>query len=274
MSKLYISEYREINVNYLLKIIVTSKILILVVTLFMTAFSAYWAYSIAPIYESKALLKIGQFSTLQRDGEITHRFIESTDALAKELSYLFIGRSDNDASIIKITPDRRVNYIEILSEGLSPENSASVITNLLIFVQNEHLKAISNNRKQLQVALRTIIDKVNAVTEKQQKFLSDDVVYDNKDYSSLVNTLQLMSIIETDLGVGYIGQLLERKEQIELMLGDGFEENSKLVGEILTSVQPIRPHKSIIIIFGFFTGLFLSVAIIFYREVSLKRSDT
>jgi capsular polysaccharide biosynthesis protein len=69
-----------------------------------------------------------------------------------------------------------------------------------------------------------------------------------------------------------IGQLLERKEQIELMLGDGFEENSKLVGEILTSVQPIRPHKSIIIFFGFFTGLFLSVAIIFFRENLSKRS--
>ena len=51
----------------------------------------------------------------------------------------------------------------------------------------------------------SITDKVNAITEKQQKFLSDDVVYDNKDYTSLLNTIQLMSTIEIDLGVGYVG---------------------------------------------------------------------
>ncbi|HIL03835.1 MAG TPA: hypothetical protein EYG05_05115 [Candidatus Thioglobus autotrophicus] len=72
--------------------------------------------------------------------------------------------------------------------------------------------------------------------------------------------------MNSDLGVSVIGRMLERKEKLELLLSGEYEDNTTLVGEINTSNQPIRPRKIIIIFFGFFIGMFLSVAIVFSRE--------
>jgi len=267
VSKLYSSEYKEINVNYFLKMIAKSKIHIVILTLFTTLFSAYWAYSISPIYESKALLKIGQYHELERNGNIITKPLDSANELTQELSFLFIGNGDKQASIIKVFTKKNIeNYIEIVSEGASPEHSSDVIKNLVNYVQEKHFKVLLNNRKQQELMLKNIVDKVDTITNKQQKLLSKESSYENKDYKSLLNTLQLMSIINSDLGVSVIGRMLERKEKLELLLSGEYEDNTTLVGEINTPNQPIRPRKKIIIFFGFFIGLFLSVAIVFSRE--------
>ena len=267
MSKLYSSEYKEINVNYFLKMIAKSKINIVILTLFTTLFSAYWAYSSSPVYESNALLKIGQYHELERNGNIITKPLDSANELTQELSFLFIGNGDKQASIIKVFTKKNIeNYIEIVSEGASPEHSSDVIKNLVNYVQEKHFKVLLNNRKQQELMLKNIVDKVDTITNKQQKLLSKESSYENKDYKSLLNTLQLMSIINSDLGVSVIGRMLERKEKLELLLSGEYEDNTTLVGEINTPNQPIRPRKKIIIFFGFFIGLFLSVAIVFSRE--------
>jgi hypothetical protein len=247
--------------------IAKSKIHIVILTLFTTLFSAYWAYSISPIYESKALLKIGQYHELERNGNIITKPLDSANELTQELSFLFIGNGDKQASIIKVFTKKNIeNYIEIVSEGASPEHSSDVIKNLVNYVQEKHFKVLLNNRKQQELMLKNIVDKVDTITNKQQKLLSKESSYENKDYKSLLNTLQLMSIINSDLGVSVIGRMLERKEKLELLLSGEYEDNTTLVGEINTPNQPIRPRKKIIIFFGFFIGLFLSVAIVFSRE--------
>jgi capsular polysaccharide biosynthesis protein len=267
VSKLYSSEYKEINVNYFLKMIAKSKINIVILTLFTTLFSAYWAYSSSPVYESNALLKIGKYHKFERDGSTTVKPLDFANELTKELSFLFIGKGSKQASIVKITAQKNVeNYIEIVSEGITSKHSSGVIKNLVHYVQKEHLKILANNKKRHKVELRNIVDKVNAITNKQRKFLSKEITYADKDYTSLLNTLQLMSIINSDIGVGYIGQMLEKKEKLESLVNGEYEENTTLVGVIHTSDQPIKPKKEVIIFFGFFIGIFLSVAIVFFRE--------
>ena len=230
MSKLYSSEYKEINVDYLLKIIIKSKIHIVIVTLFMTLFSIYWAHSLEPVFESKALLKIGQYSNLQQSGDIEIVPLDSADELTRELSFVFIQDNKGDeskSSIVKVSFQENIeNYIEIVAEGLTSADTINTINGLLSYVQKEHSKELSRNRRKHEVELNNIIDKVSAITKKQRKFLSNDSIYDNKDYTSLLNTLQLMSIINSDLGIGYIGQMLERKAKLELILNGHYGENS------------------------------------------------
>jgi len=231
------------------------------------AFSIYVAYSLDPVYESKALLKIGQYHKFERNGDVSIKPLDSANELTKELSFLFIGKGSKQASIVKITAQKNVeNYIEIVSEGITSKHSSGVIKNLVHYVQKEHLKILANNKKRHKVELRNIVDKVNAITNKQRKFLSKEITYADKDYTSLLNTLQLMSIINSDIGVGYIGQMLEKKEKLESLVNGEYEENTALVGVIHTSDQPIKPKKEVIIFFGFFIGIFLSVAIVFFRE--------
>jgi LPS O-antigen subunit length determinant protein (WzzB/FepE family) len=75
-----------------------------------------------------------------------------------------------------------------------------------------------------------------------------------------------MAIINSDLGVGYIGQMLERKEKLELMLEKGYNKNSYLVGKISVSDHPIKPRKKIIVLFGLALGLLLSTLFVFLKE--------
>lgn len=272
MSELYNSKYKEINVNFLLKKIFESKIQILIISSLVVLFSTYWAYSINEEYESKALLKIGQYHVLEKNGNTSIKYLDSAKELTKELSFLFIDKGNEQASVVKIFTQKNIeNYIEIVSRGVTPEHSSSVIDNLVKHVQHNHSKILNSNKKQHELELKSVVDKINIITNKQQKLLLKDNLYDNESYTSLLNTLQLMSIINSDLGMGYIGQMLERKEKIELLLGGEYETNTQLVGKINTPTQPASPKKRVIIFFGFFIGIFLSVVIVFLRELFSKQ---
>ncbi len=272
MPNLMDSEYREINLVYLLKLIYISKIHVLAITLVIASFSIYVAYSLDPVYESKALLKIGQYHKFERNGDVSIKPLDSANELTKELSFLFLGKAKNKSSIVKVSSQKGIeNYIEIVSEGLTPEGSSMVIKDVVSYVQKEHSKQLLNIKKQHQVEFNNIVGKVETIITKQKKFLSKEGIYNNKDYSSLLNTLQLMSTLNSDLGMGYIGQMLEKKEKLELLLGGVYEENSHLVGEIFTSNHPGKPRKNVIVFFGFFIGLFLSIVTVFLREYFSKQ---
>lgn len=266
MSKLYSSEYKEINVNYLLKNIVKSKILILIVILFTTLFSVFWAYSLEPVYESRALLKIGHYHVVDRHGGVTRKELGNAPELVVELEFLYYGKGDEQAEIVKVERAKNIqNYIEIVSEGITPEHSSNVIKNLVRYVQKEHAKMLLINREKHIVAFRNTDISVSGITKKQQELLSKEKSFQSEDYASLLNTMQLMSIIDIELGVGYIGQILERKEKLELLLGDKFEQNTALVGEIHSPKAPTTIGKMVIIIIGFIVGIFLSIAAAFFR---------
>ena len=275
MTKLYSSEYKELNVNYLLKIIVESKIFILIVTLFTTLFSAYWAYSLDPVYESEGLLKIGYYFEIDVNGDGYEHQLEGANELTTQLSFMFIGKGDKQASIVEITPEKPVGqYIKIVSEGITPEDSSNAINNLVRYVQNEHSRSIFNNRKKHQATFNDLVDRLSAITKNQQRFLSkeEEESYESKDYELLFFKIQLMKIIDVELGDDYISQILQRKDRIELLLSeDKFEQNTALLGEIYTSDQPIKPRKKIIVFFGFFAGILLSGAAVIFRELFSKQ---
>jgi hypothetical protein len=81
-----------------------------------------------------------------------------------------------------------------------------------------------------------------------------------------------MSSINTDLGIGYIGQIIERKEKLELLIKEPYKINSKIVGAIQLNNDPATPNKQIIVFFGLFIGLLLSLSFIFIREFLLDEN--
>jgi hypothetical protein len=266
MSKLYSSEYKEINLGYLLKIILKSKWYILGVILSVTVLSMYIANTSVPIYESKALLKIGQYYKFERNGDITEKPLDFANELAHELSFLFLKKEVKGGHIVNIITQKNIkNHIEIISQGTSKVAASNIILDLLTYVKNKHSDILLENIERHKIELSNVIKKISAITNKQKSLLSKSN-YKDKDYASLLNTLQLMAIINSDLGVGYIGQMLERKEKLELILEEGYNKNSYLVGEISVSDHPIKPRKKIIVLFGLALGLLLSILFVFLKE--------
>jgi len=272
MSKLYSSKYKELNINYLIKVFFDYKLSIFSVVLLFTGASVYLANSIKPIYEAKALIKIGQYYELQRNGDVVGRAIDSSDELAREVSFNFIGKGKDDASIYKVLHERGIdNYIELIARGSSIKTAKNEIKTVERYISDMHDSIVEKHTMQYKVELNNIVKKIGAITSKQKTFLAKDS-YNSKDYASLINTLQLMSIINADLGIGYIGQIIERREKLELLINEPYKIKSQIVGDIQENNNPVSPNKKVIVFFGFFIGLFLSLFTVFVREYLLDEN--
>jgi capsular polysaccharide biosynthesis protein len=273
MSELYSTEYKEINISYLLKIITRSRLMILSITLFSTLLSGLWAYSVDPLYKSEALIEIGTFHSINKDGEIEMGYLDTAVALTRELSYLFLDKTVDDASIVEISSHNRINkYIAVVSEGKSQNKSKEAINRLYKYIKTKHKEILLRTERRLELDLSNTINRLDSITKKQLKFLSEDDSNKDKDYDSLLNTFKLMATLNDDIGVDYIGQQILDKKRLELLLTNEYQKNTTLVGEINSSNSPFKPRKGIIIFFGFFLGFFSSLSLVFIKAV-LKEKD-
>ena len=271
MSSMYSSEYREINVSYLLKSLYEYKILFLIITLMVTIFASYRAMLIQPIYKSEGLLKIGFYHEINNDSFII-RPLDSASDLTSKLSFIFIGKTDADGWIqdINVENEDRSNiqeYVKIESHGLSSEASANAIEQVVNYIQEQHGKILDKKNQLLQISLGIIDAEVDAITSKQDAVLSDEKSYSEKEFSSVLKTIKLMSLIDDDLGISYVSEKLQNKKYIELFLSEGYSENTSLVTDIYSPPESISPKKGLIIILGFIVGVFLSIGTIFSIKI-------
>lgn len=271
MSSMYSSEYREINVSYLLKSIYEYKILFLIITLTVTIFASYRAMLIQPIYKSEGLLKIGFYHEIN-NGSFLIRPLDSASDLTSKLSFIFIGKTDADGWIqdINVENEDRSNmqeYVKIESHGLSSEASANAIQQVVDYIQKQHGNILDKKNQLLQISLGIIDAEVDAITSKQDAVLSDEASYSEKEFASVLKTIKLMSLIDDDLGISYVSEKLQNKKYIELFLSEGYSENTSLVTDVYSLPESISPKKGLIILLGFIVGVFLSIGTIFSLKV-------
>jgi hypothetical protein len=278
MQSLYSSEYREINVRFFLKSIYEFKLLVIAITLFCTLLASYFASNIVPIYKSEGLLKIGYYHEL-RDGNFLIKPLDSASDLTSKLSFIFLGKNDSKGWIeeIKVENQDRTNieeYVRIESKGMSPESSANAIRKVVDYVQLQHGRKLDKSSQLLKISLGIIDAEIDAMSSKQNNILSDKASYSEQEFSSMIKTIKLMSIIDEDLGINYVSQKLLRKKYIELFLSDGYTENSSLVSDIYSPSSSISPSKDLIRALGFVLGLFISIGVVFSIKLfSVNKSD-
>jgi hypothetical protein len=277
VTKLYSSEYKELNVNYLLKILARSKKIIISLTLLTTFFSIYLAYSLDPVYKSEALLKIGYYFEIDINGDGYEHQLEGSNELSKLLTFEYIGKGDKQSEIVQISPIEKLGgYIKIVSEGKTPKQSVDVIKNLANYVQNEHLKAIINSKEKHKLTLENTTNKLNSIKEKKEKYLLNGIEesFDTREYESLLFKAKLMEIVDDEVSDSYVSDLLKRVDRINSILHEErFTKNSSIYGDIQTFDKPIKPRKILIIFFGFFLGIFLSITVILFKEFFIEKKN-
>jgi len=269
MSALYSTEYREINVNYLLKSLFEYKLLFLTITLSLTLFTSFYVNTIEPIYKSEGLLKIGFYHELNAsDGRFLTKPLDSASDLSSKLSFIFHRQNNGKGWIetIQVENDDRSNeqeYVRIESRGISPEESSNAIENLIDYVQTQHSIKLNRKRELLKITLEIINAELEAIGVKQNNILSDKVSYEQDEFSTLFNNIKLLTLMDKDLDISYISEQMRKKQVIENFLSyeDGF--NSSLVSEIYTPQNPISPNKILIITLSFLIGIVLSIGTIF-----------
>lgn len=277
MSTLYNTEYREINVNYLLKSLYEFKVLFLTITLSITLITSYYVNTIEPIYKSEALLKIGYYNELNAsDGRFLTKPLDSASDLVSKLSFIFHRQNSGKGWIeqIQVENDDRSNeqeYVSIESRGASPEDSIHAIENLIDYVKSQHTIKLNRKRKLLKITLEIINAELDAIGMKQNNILSNQESYEQNEFSTLFNNIKLLTLMDKDLDISYISEQMRKKQVIEHFLSNIDTHNSSLVSEIYTPKNPISPNKILIITLSFLIGIILSIGTIF--TIKLLPSD-
>jgi len=220
-----------------------------------------------PVYESLALLKIGKFESVKSNGSVEVLPIETARDLAKKISYLYNDKLLSEGKIRDLYPvkDADVNdYIEIVAHGSSPEMSSNTISNLVKYIQDQHIIVLNENRNLQKVLLDNLNSKLDIVVQTQRNLILKQESQKG-DYEVLLNTIYLMSFIENEIGIDYLTRMLQQRESLEYLLAKEIN-NSELVGGIYTSPYPISPKRNLIIIFGFVFGVFISLFGVFLIE--------
>ncbi|MCH9646175.1 MAG: hypothetical protein K0U08_05995, partial [Proteobacteria bacterium] len=196
--------------------------------------------------------------------------------LVKKLNLLFIdllkNEKDREATITSISTVKGTSsFINIKSESTSNKLAANEINKIIIYIQNKHqteLENILNNRKS---KITSIDRQINIIKNKQLELLSNNNYLNGNE--ALLNSLQLISMINGELGVQSISELIEEKTSLSLLLNKRNYNNSEVVGRVLTNDYPIKPKKKLIVAVAFIAGFILSIFLVFIMNAFRKEDS-
>lgn len=159
--------FKEIDLIYLLKKILQSKlILTLSILVFMTS-SYIYSFQKGSIYESEALIEIGHYES--EDG--TYKLISDANALIKELK-IFLYKNNENLNInddsFKLIEDR---LIEIKFMSDSNEKNVALMNQCIDFMsKNSGIKIFTAQRNNLIDEIDSITRKIDFLKEKNDSF--------------------------------------------------------------------------------------------------------
>ena len=230
---------QKIDFSSLLLTINKFKILLIISVILSFIFSILYLIDRTLTYKSKATIELGSYITSQYE----MREIDSPRRLNTILNITFIGKLN---SIQNITEKNQ--FIEIESISKSVEESEKNITEVYKFVSDLHLAKIDKIKSNYLERLKRIESNIQTIQDKQIELLTQHK--ENIDYNALLNSLQLITILNGEL---------EKKNGLKSLLKPNNFKNSKIVGSIQHNKNPENTRSSLIISIFMFFGISLSL---------------
>ena len=230
---------QKIDFSFLLLTINKFKILLIISVILSFIFSILYLIDRTLTYKSKATIELGSYITSQYE---MHE-IDSPRRLNTILNITFIGKLNSIKKITEID-----QFIEIESISKSVEESEKNITEVYKFVSDLHLAKIDKIKSNYLERLKRIESNIQTIQDKQIELLTQHK--ENIDYNALLNSLQLITILNGEL---------EKKNGLKSLLKPNNFKNSKIVGSIQHNKNPENARSSIIISIFMFFGISLSL---------------
>ena len=258
-------EEDEIDLRELFKTIWDKKVFIILVTLIITVLAGVYAYSKTPIYEAKALIEIGDYTTTTRNGigdnqltQSTKVIIDDASQLEKKLNAIFIDMLKNDnnkgSEITSITVSKGMkNYLEIKSEAISNDDAKKEIEKVLFFIQANHTKILDDIKKQKELELKNIDLQISDIKLRTVSMIDRKIENDTQTLKDLAEQLQLInenlkSIQSLNPSLAAL-KLMEKRDitselnNINIQL---FELESKKDELLTTSIYKLEENRKIL----------------------------
>lgn len=222
---------------------------------------------------------------------------------------------DKEFDVVNISvPKGMKNFIEVSVEAKSNDLAVKGLNEVVDYVKTEHKKILNDVKEKNELELKNIQfnisnienDKIININKKidlfnqsivnleeQLKLLNETLknvnnlepsIYgfkltEKRDISNTIitNKLALYDFIEQKENLINIdiNKLIERKKLLETLSLPHNLKNSEIVGSIIKSDNPVKPKKSLVVVFAFVTGFILSIFIVFFMQFinSIRKED-
>ncbi|SMP88489.1 LPS O-antigen chain length determinant protein, WzzB/FepE family [Epsilonproteobacteria bacterium SCGC AD-311-C15] len=172
-------EEDEIDLRELWQIVMKRKVLIIALTLVVTAGAIIWAFTSTPIYEAKALIRIGSY---QLDNNNNNNKAVLCDAikLTKELNIFYVDMfknvKDRKANVDSIIVPKGLNeFIEIKSLSISNDLAKKEIEKIVEYIQVEHRKILDDVKQRREINIKNLDTKINNIKDRDIPLLLNKI---------------------------------------------------------------------------------------------------
>lgn len=190
-----------------------------VITILVSIYSSF----ITPVYEGKAIVKIGEYKVAENNEKV---LLEDASMLSAELKVLFIdipnNIKDKEATIESInTLKKLTNFISIRAEAINNDRLKEEIEKVVKYIQQKHKKVLDDINAQRKLEVANIDLKIKNIEEVELKSYSESIKRKELLLSSYTNELkklnQVIQRIESKDASLTALKLMEKSKLLELM---------------------------------------------------------
>ncbi len=202
-------------------------------------------------------------------------------------------------------PKKMKGFLEIESEGVSNALAKEEINELVRYMKSKDEYVLKDIKKTREIEIRHLMTQIENLKNNEIGFIDKKINFISRDIKKYKDTLELLNkeieinkiknstvamfallekrdinekiseleniLIElndkkSDLLVNKLNQLIEKRNNLQLLLAPYSYAASNIVGEILTNDHPAKPKKKLIVLVAFITGLILSIFLVFFME--------
>ncbi len=246
-NDLIVGTYAENEIEFIdiIMILWQRKFIIFFVTFILTILGSIYDSSKSPVYESSALLQVGSYKNIPN--LYTHEYVllENPINLHKKLESLFFS-NDSGVSSILISKEE---FLEIKAEGFSSKIAEENLLTIISYVKNKHKSILDAYIKSRELELDSINIQINNIKKSRVKSPS---YISNNDFSNESTSI-------SDLLLKEIIHLENIKQKLQFLLLPHNSNKTKVIGEISTGNNPVKPNKKLIILASLLGGLIFSI---------------
>jgi|GEM_PF-4815786 len=240
----------EINLLDLWRVLVREKFLIAATALVCLGVGAIYAFTARPVYESRAVIHIGQINRIASPEEMTENQIEDPDTLTQRLSLKW-------GNTVRVNPlgkrlQENKSFIEIMAAGTTPQSAFDLAGKVVAQVISEHRQLFDATLKVWQEQLAQMKRALGSM-EDTRKSLGNE--------SPTVDLLLGRSNLDYQMTL-----LAEKKGVLELKLQPGRSYPTRLIRKPVMPQRATSPRKGRILILSLVLGLFLGMLAAFGHD--------
>ena len=166
----------ELDLKDILKLLINSKKLIILITLVITILGLIYSNQKTPLYESTALIEIGQYDTFEKENitqNLSLQLLESSSKLVQDLNIDFIYRPDYKVNFLSIKTLLQDKLIKVEIRSPSIESGKKTLNAMVEYIENRHSNLLQRIANQLTYKIESL--------DNQIKFTNSTLLAQNED---------------------------------------------------------------------------------------------